>query len=486
MNACSSKKSKVAWDQSFSIIGSQSSPRAADLNGDGILDIVMGAGKNEYVYSERGVLALNGRDGEIIWQQDAQDQVFGSATFLDITGDEIPDVFIGGRSPNYRALDGRNGNVLWAYDTSLYADDPILKYARCNFYNSQVIPDQDGDGIEDILIVNGGNPIIAPYVQEGRVPGVLMIFSAVNGKILAADTMPDGRESYMSPIVFRQPEADDLTVIFGSGGETLDGNLYMTTLTDLRNQNLVNAKILASDTTGHGFIAPPVAADINKDGYYDIVAISHGSTIFAINGKDQSIIWKQNIEGTETSNSFGVGYFTGDDDVPDFFTFVHEGVWPDNYGTNEIVLDGKDGHIAYRDSIGCTAFSSAVVYDLNHDGNDEVIISVNDFDCSLGFLGQTDGDQIANRIIAIEFKKGTQVSIDRQERFKNIFSTPWIGDIDGDDYLDIVFCQYFSVTPDPLVFLGMKVKRISSNVAMDEDPVWGAYMGSDGSSVFPK
>ncbi|MDA0196097.1 MAG: PQQ-binding-like beta-propeller repeat protein [Bacteroidetes bacterium] len=295
VNACA-KKNRLAWDQNFPNIGSQSSPRAADLNDDGILDIVIGAGKNEFNYSETGVLALNGRDGEILWQQDAQDQVFGSATFLDITGDGIPDVFIGGRSPNFRALDGRNGNVLWAY-TLANKDDPILTYARCNFFNSQVIPDQDGDDIKDLLIVNGGSPIIAPYVEEGRLPGVLMIFSAIDGKVIAADTMPDGQESYMSPIIFQQPGADDLTIIFGSGGETLNGNLYMTTLTDLRNQNLADAKIIAADT-GHGFVAPPVAADINNDGFYDVVAISHGSNIFAIDGKDQSIIWKQKIEGT--------------------------------------------------------------------------------------------------------------------------------------------------------------------------------------------
>ena len=75
------KKSELVWDKNFYQIGSQSSPRAADLNKDGVLDIVMGAGLNEFQKSDHGVIALNGKSGEILWKQEAPDQVYGSATF---------------------------------------------------------------------------------------------------------------------------------------------------------------------------------------------------------------------------------------------------------------------------------------------------------------------------------------------------------------------------------------------------------------------
>ena len=42
------KKSAVVWTKDIPVIGSMSSPRTADLNNDGVLDIVMGAGKNEF------------------------------------------------------------------------------------------------------------------------------------------------------------------------------------------------------------------------------------------------------------------------------------------------------------------------------------------------------------------------------------------------------------------------------------------------------
>src|SRR5690606_32181621 len=230
--ACSTKKTELAWEKNFPVIGSQSSPMATDLNGDGVLDIVIGAGKNEYQYSKQGVLAINGVNGDLLWDQESHDQVYASATFCDVTGAGVKDVFIGGRSPHLRALDGSNGEVIWAYEYQ-YENDPVLKNARFNFQNSVMVPDQNNDGIDDLLIVNGGNSKAPPNNEEDRYPGVLMVFDSKTGNILAADTMPDGKESYMAPLYFQQQGSDDHTIVFGSGGETIDGKLYATTLSDL-------------------------------------------------------------------------------------------------------------------------------------------------------------------------------------------------------------------------------------------------------------
>jgi len=479
--SCVRKKSELVWDKNLFRIGSQSSPRTADLNQDGILDIVIGAGQNEFQYSKQGVLALDGKTGELLWQQETQDQVYGSATFYDVNSDGVKDIFIGGRSPYLRALDGSTGEVIWTYQYQ-YKDHPVLQYARFNFQNSVLVPDQNNDGLEDLLIINGGNSMAKPYMEEERFPGVLMLFDTKKGEILAADTMPDGKESYMPALYFAHPDTQDHTIIFGTGGETIDGKLYMAKLSDLMEQKLSNAKIIASEQE-HGFIAPPVIVDISQDGYFDIVAISHGSTVFAIDGKNQQLLWQQRIMGTESSNSLAVGYFT-EDEVPDFFTFVSKGQWPENTGSLQIMLDGLNGKIAYIDSMGCTGFSSPVVYDLNRDGLDEAIISINEFDCLGGFVEKAPPD-MENKLIAINFSGGSVHVIDQSSRFKNIFTTPWIGDLDQDGYLDIVHCQYFSPRMELVNFLGMRIKRISTPVHVTEAPLWGAYMGSNGNGIFP-
>ncbi len=74
---CKPTESRIVWDKDFPVIGSQSSPRTADLNGDGVLDVVMGAGKNEFQPSVQGVMAIDGKTGEVLWQKSATDQVHG-------------------------------------------------------------------------------------------------------------------------------------------------------------------------------------------------------------------------------------------------------------------------------------------------------------------------------------------------------------------------------------------------------------------------
>src|SRR5689334_5332506 len=261
----SKKKSVVVWSKNFPVLGSESSPRTEDINKDGTLDVIMGAGKNEFQESDMGIVAFDGKTGEVIWKQSAPDQAFASATFCDVTGDGVGDVCIGGRSPQLKAIDGSSGKLLWEYHADKFKNDSIIKYARYNFNNSVIIPDQNGDGINDLLTVNGGNALANPYETKNRFPGVLMIFDTKTGDVIAADTMPDGKESYMTPLCFKDPVSNEINILFGTGGETIDGNLYLATASQLKAKKLIEAKVIAREK-GHGFIAPASLADINGDG----------------------------------------------------------------------------------------------------------------------------------------------------------------------------------------------------------------------------
>lgn len=483
MLSCHKKdKSALIWDANFPVIGSQSSPRSVDLNHDGIKDLVMGAGKNEFEESVYGILAIDGSNGEIIWHHAAEDQVFGSASFQDVTGDGTQDVFIGGRGPYLKGIDGHTGELIWKYDTLSHQRHPVLWHARFNFTNSVWIPDQNGDGLDELLICNGGNSKAAPYETKDRYPGVLMVINPLDGKVLAADSMPDGGETYLSPVLIPGNEEEDDRIVFGTGGETISGGLYLAQLKDLMRNDLSKAKKLVSES-GHGFIASPALVDLDLDGYLDIVAISHGSSISAISGKTLDILWQQGIPDTECSNSFAVGQFT-DDEIPDFFTFVSKGIWPENTGSVQVLIDGANGKIVRQEELGCIGFSSPVAYDLNKDGIDEVLFSINTYDCERA-IDDESAFLIENKLMLMDFASGDLHTLDQSKGFKNIFSTPWIGDLDQDGYLDLVHCQYFSHT-DILSFLGMRVKRIDLPIKVREAPLWGSLMGSNGDGIYQK
>jgi hypothetical protein len=74
-------------------------------------------------------------------------------------------------------------------------------------------------------------------------------------------------------------------------------------------------------------------------------------------------------------------------------------------------------------------------------------------------------------------------TIDQAQGFKNVFSTPWIGDLDGDGYLDIIYCQYYHFS-DLISFLGMRIKRIDTPAKIKEPVRWGSFLGSKGDGVF--
>jgi len=473
-HSCVPSAQKNNWSVSFKEIGTNSSPRLIDLTGDGILDIVIGAGRNEGQYSAIGVIAINGHDGEILWTSNATDQIVGSAVFTDVTGDGTPDVIVGGRAANLMAIDGSNGNEIWRYQVP---DDTFgaARYARYNFYSAQIVDDKNSDGLKDLIVTNGGNVNAAANSAKFRYPGVLMIISGKDGRMIAADTIPDPNETYMSPVVFENKDGDE-EVLFGSGGETIGGNLYKAAVTDVLSNNLEDATVLLKHDA-HGFTGPPTVIDITNDKVLDFVIHNHGGEVFAIDGQTLDIIWHHQFADAEINSSPTPAYINRDN-TPDFFSHISMGKWPNNTGTFQVMFDGLTGDILYQDSIGCTGFYSGVSFDFDADGLDEILLPSNIFSCSR--MGVTD---IEHLLMIFDTVSPKLISIGPKLNAKNISSTPWIGDVDSNGKLDIVYVIQNN-TSVLLEFFGMSICRIDTDIDIGNGPTWGGYMGSDYNGVF--
>ncbi|GLU50786.1 hypothetical protein Dfri01_02470 [Dyadobacter frigoris] len=461
-----------SWSKTLPKVSTFSSPRVTDLNRDGVKDVILGVGRLEFMACDSAIIALDGKTGELLWKNPAKDQIFGSALLKDLNKDGVEDVIIGGRVGELQAINGNTGAVIWKFDKNTPSPKSKKWY---NFYNPQLIPDQDGDGMEDLLISNGGDVTVKPYDPK-RPPGKLVVISSATGKLIAEAMMPDGKETYMSVSVSKHFADDDYRVIFGTGGETIGGNLFVGSLKDILAGNLSSAVKIAT-SADKGFIAPAVWVEITGDSIPDIVANAVDGRVLAFDGKTLAPVWGVKIPNSEAYTSIAVGDFTPDK-TPDFFVSVAKGKWPNLETTEQYMINGKNGEVVFRDSLGKYQTSTPVVVDIDADDEEEVIMSVN-----YESKDQFGRKEFLNTLAVIGFKTNEVVELLNGLPGQNLSSTPWIGDIDNDNMLDIVFCSSNN-KHRTYSFDGMLVSLIKTSIKITKPIRWGAYMGTYYDGVF--
>ena len=465
------------WELPLNGILVLASPRAVDLNQDHTLDIILGAGAGEWMDTPFGILAIDGKDGTILWHVEARNQMAGSPIFQDITGDGIQDVFMGGRSAQLYAINGADGQVLWEYlpynPHTVYEEDTTI----LNFFTPQWIPDQNNDGFDDLIVSFGGFVKALP-AETDRPAGQLMVFSGKDGEILASAPMPDGKETYFSPLVHDFERNGNLTIIFGSGGETINGNLYRCSLSDLMRNDLSQSVPLASGE-GKGFIAPPVLVDITWDGIKDIVVNSVNARLMAFDGKDLALLWQLQVgEGMETYSTPAPVYFHKDS-IPDFFGSYGIGTWPHIHQSVQIRVDGKTGEMVFYDSLGTFQYTSPIVGDITGDNHDDVLFSINQAIAKKEAPSSGLPDTFyVNQLMVYDLAKGEKYPFG-QFVFEgnNLASTPLLTDLDGDNYLDLIYCR-MTDKYDFFAATGMVVQRFETNIRINQPITWGGYMGT--------
>ncbi len=460
---------QTSWTIDLPTVGTFSSPRAVDLTADGVLDIVMGAGREEFQACDTAIFALDGATGQLLWKISAKDQIFGSAVFLDVTGDGVSDVFINGRSAELTAVDGARGSVLWKFNEVNGIDRPA-EQGWFNFYNVQLSHDEDQDGFADLLVSNGGDVMAEPFDPD-RPAGQLVLVSSRTGELLHRAEMPDGKETYMS--VTLTPAGE---VIFGTGGETLGGSLFAGTLAQLINHDLGAAARLDSSEE-KGFIGPSVVADLSGDQVPDIITNAVDGRLLAFDGHSKDKLWQVVLPNTESYSSAAVGYFTPDA-VPDVFISFGRGVWPHlGWGIQKMV-DGATGDVLFTDSLGFYQNTSPLAIDLTADGRDEVLMSVN-----FQEVDELYRKFFYTMLAIIDFSSGEIIKISDVHEGSNLSSTPWVGDLDDDGFLDIIYCHGTNLR-HTYTFDGLQVHRLVTQIPMPPHLSWGAYQGHHYDGVF--
>jgi hypothetical protein len=282
----------------------------------------------------------------------------------------------------------------------------------------------------------------------------------------------------MSLVALPVDDGSDYKVVFGSGGETIGGNLFVTNLATILTGDLSTATVLDA-SADKGYIGPPLLIDINHDSVHDIIANAVEGKLMAFDGNTNRPIWSVKVPDTESYSSIAPGYFTGDDDVPDFFVSYAVGQWPDLGWSRQLMVNGATGEVAYMDSLGSYQTSTPVVIDLNADGVDEAIINVNVVSYDVFNVAS-----FHNILAIIDFRENQVAQLWDGHPGSNISSTPWIGDVDNNGMLDIIYCHGTN-TKKTYSFEGLQVNRIDTEILLRAGVRWGAYMGTSYDGIYP-
>lgn len=446
-----------------------SSPRFADLNQDNVKDVVIGGGI-EGTQSENGIVAIDGSNGELLWNISSRTQIYTSALFQDITNDGTPDVFIGGRAASYYAINGATGEIIWQFWDGTESESRKAGYL--NFFGTQFVADEDGDGFKDLLVTNGGDYLAAP-TDKDRATARLMILSSKDGSILHAASMPEERESYYAPhlVEFKKNKPE---IVFGTGGETVNGSLWKVPYKCLLKDQTKGARQIMSDST-KGFILNTVVADINGDNTPDILNARMDATLTAVDGKTNREIWRKEFsKNNECYVTPSIGRWVGDE-IPDLFTIIATGTFPNYQSFELIIIDGATGEIGWREIAGINQFSPCVAADVNNDGTDEIIFIQNE-------MVDPETYELRNFVRVIDIKNNTSSIIEPSRPGLSMASAPGIVDLEGDGTYELIIATSSIPMGDSGQYSIIDRIPLGKNI----DASWPGYLGPNENGSWSK
>ncbi|MCH7760839.1 VCBS repeat-containing protein [candidate division TA06 bacterium] len=238
------------WERFLNATGYGIQP-IGDVTGDSVPDVACGTGDTNP--NTMGVWGIDGATGDSLWFFEVGSAVWSVASIEDITGDGINDVIAGVMDGTLYALNGVNGDSIWAVGVEAFG---IIEHVR-------IIGDVNGSGTDDILVA-----------------GTLSNFHCIEGSDGSSIwSLPSGQMNFtISPI-------SDLT---GDGVEEVIGGSGFSSnwvyCLDGTSGNVLWSIPNDGATESVWFIQ-----DIDGNGYDDVLSGSRNGKIMLISGGDPSL-----------------------------------------------------------------------------------------------------------------------------------------------------------------------------------------------------
>lgn len=357
---------------------------AADIDGDGLLEIVFGCYRNDSC-----VYALNAEDGSMLWKYNTHPPGYEGCNdvapvIVDVDGDLSPEIIVPSScNPTTFCFRG-DGSVKWQTPTA-GSDSP------------PTVGNIEGDENPEILHGGFDGHVLCLDAATGAINWSLNVNE--NSCIQTAPTMVDlDGDEKLDFVVASWAFGTDTSRIYAYRG-------YDHTL-------LWQKPV--SDVIYHG----TAVSDLDQDGKPELVIGSYNGTLYALNGEDGSEFWSY----TYSLQSY---YYIG---APATIADL------DKDGRCEVLFVNMDiagclsdsGSLLWHYEIPGfgTAFRGVVVSDINGDDNSDVVFGTSEG--NLITLDGTDGSLIWNFDLASHFGKDFELD-----------HAPLIADFDNDSITEV-------------------------------------------------
>jgi hypothetical protein len=354
-----------------------SSPALADLDRDGVPDIVFGSGvdrlrpqQGRYVFSAEPevpgyVMAVSGATNAVLWEAEHPGEAFTTPRFLDVNRDDVTDVIMGGREGAFTAYSGVDGSVLWRVDPAGVATTPV----PYNFFTPALIRDVNDDRVADLVVVYGGDDTRLP--GDPRDAGYIAVVSGADGAVLSVHATPDGSESYASTVVYERPDGREW-LLFGTGGETHGGSAYRVPVASLLDGSFATAAERLVQPGAKGVMAPPTLVELTGDAEPDIVISTFDGRLVVVNGASGAVLWETSNANEEAYHPATVVRIARDGRLG-LLLSRGIGAFPRYVGTVHRLYDAAAGTLLYEYSNTYHPAGAPLGVDLSGDGIDELI-----------------------------------------------------------------------------------------------------------------